>query len=146
MFSKCSDGKSFIVCGPVARDAEYKTVGEKNSSLTKFSVKCDEKEETDGNTTAVWTNCECWHSVARHVAQIKKGDTVLAIGVIKNETWTDKNTGVQKQAKKLVCDFVAILPYSSTSNNAPAAQPPKTAPQGKNVRVEMDDTDEEYPF
>lgn len=145
MFSKCSDKKSFIVCGPVARDAEYKTVGEKNSSLTKFSVKYDEKQEEDGNTTAVWANCECWHAVARHASQIKKGDVVLAIGIIKSDTWTDKNTGEQKQAKKLVCDFVSILPYS-TSGNAPTAQTPKPAPQGKDVRVEMEEADEEYPF
>ena len=38
MQGKLQDG-SIIICGVLGKDAEYKTVGDKNSSLTKFSVK-----------------------------------------------------------------------------------------------------------
>lgn len=146
MFSKSTDNKTFMVCGFVARDAEYRTVGEKNSSLTKFSVKCDEKQEADGTTTAIWTNCECWNAVARYAAGIKKGDTVLAIGTIKVDTYTDKKTGEQKQSKNLVCEFVSIIPGSQ------AAKQTQTAPSGypaqptANTKVETSATDDDYPF
>lgn len=146
MFSKSTDGKTFMVCGPVSRDAEYRQVGDKNSSLTTFSVKCDERTEADGTVTPIWTNCECWHSVARLARAIKKADTVFAIGTIKTETWTDKQTGEQKSGKKLVCDFVAITPYSANpAPAAPAAPPAQTypaAPSSAQVQAAADD----YPF
>lgn len=38
MYSKLQDG-SFIISGYVPRDAELKTIGEKKSSLCRWSVK-----------------------------------------------------------------------------------------------------------
>ena len=146
MFNKSSDNKTFMVCGPVARDAEYKTVGEKNSSLTKFSVKCDEKQEADATTTPIWTNCECWHSVARYAAGIKKGDTVLAIGTKKVDEWTDKTTGESKKATKLVCEFVCIMPGSQAANQTQTAPSGYPAQPTANTKVETIATDDDYPF
>ena len=146
MFTKCDDKKSYIVCGPVARDAEYKTVGDKNSSLTKFSVKCDDIQEADGTTTAAWTSCECWHSVARYAAGIKKGDTVLAIGTIKVDEWTDKTTGEPKKAKKLVCEFVCVMPGSQPAQSAQTAPAQQPVSPNANVKVDTTPTDDDYPF
>ena len=42
MQTKLSDG-SVMICGILAKDAEYKQVGDKNSSLTKFSIKVGER-------------------------------------------------------------------------------------------------------
>ena len=144
MWSKCADGKSFMVCGGVARDAEYSQVGEKNSSLTKFSVKNDEKVLEDGTTEAKWTSCECWHSVARYAKNIKKGDTVLAIGMIKTDTWTDKQTGEPRQAKKLVCDFVAILPY--TPNPSVVVPPDSGSAPSASSAQQGESSIDDYPF
>lgn len=149
MFSKATDGKTFIVCGFVPKDAEYKQVGDKNSGLTKFSIKCDEKTNPDGTTTPIWTNCECWHSVARYAANIKKGDTVFATGIIKTDEWTDKTTGELKKAKKLVCEFLSIMPGSSIPQTAPVSSSPPTpqpVAENTNVRMEMTETDDDYPF
>lgn len=144
MWSKCTDGKSFMVCGGIARDAEYKQVGQNNSSLTKFSVKNDEKTLDDGSVQATWTSCECWHSVARYAKAIKKGDTVLAIGTIKTETWTDQQTGEQRSAKKLVCDFVMILPFTQAPQAA--QQQSSSAPAKNNNVVVPGPDDDDYPF
>lgn len=52
---------------------------------------------------------------------LKKGDTVLCIGKIKVEDYTDRN-GEAKKSKKLVCEFVMPMAV------APAApQPVKNA-------------------
>ena len=152
MWSKTTDGKCFMVCGGVARDAEYKQVGDKNSSLTKFSIKSDEQTLEDGTTKALWTNCECWHSVARAAKAIKKGDTVFAVGTIKENTWTDKDTGEPKSAKVLVCDFVIILPFSAPPTYQDSAAAPASggsfvsASANTNVRVPAPEGGDDYPF
>ena len=147
MWSKATDGKSFMVCGPVGGDAEYKQVGQNNSSLTKFSVKNDDKTLEDGTVKPMWTNCECWHSVARYARAIKKGDTVLAIGTIKTDTWTDQQTGEQKTAKKLVCDFVAILPLTQNQQTPPQQNTGFVPADTKNTNVTVQkQDDDDYPF
>lgn len=147
MFTKFSDGKTFLVCGYVPKDAEFKTVGDKQSSLCKFSVKCDEKIEEDGSKTASWTNCECWHAVAKVAANICKGDTVLALGEIKTEKYTDKNSGEEKTSKALVCSFVSIMCGDAPKQSQTPQKPLKSnAKISSSVRVEMDAAEEDYPF
>ena len=102
MYSKLQDG-SFIVCGYVARDSELKTVGEKKSSLCRWSVKAGEKGSGD-DKEAIWVNCQAWHDKARSAAAIQKGDTVLCVGRIEKNTGTDG-----KEYKNLVCEFVSIM-------------------------------------
>lgn len=110
MFSKMQDG-SFIICGVLPKDAEYRQVGQKNSSLTKFSVKVGEtvSAETDSKPSAVWTNCECWHSVARSAMNFKKGDTVLCVGMIVSNEYNGKIY------KNLVCEFVIRMQPENVS-------------------------------
>lgn len=95
MYSKLQDG-SFIVCGYVARDAELKTVGEKKSSLCRWSVKASEKN--------IWVNCQAWHETARCAAAISKGDTVFCVGRLEKYTGSDG-----KEYKNLVCEFVSVM-------------------------------------
>ena len=101
MYSKLQDG-SFIVCGALPKDAEYKQVGQNNSSLTKFGVKVGEKPSANANEKpqAIWRNCDCWHTVARAAMNFKKGDVVLAVGKIVVNEYEGK------QYKNLVCEFV----------------------------------------
>lgn len=142
MWSKTTDGKSFMVCGVTPKDAEYRQVGEKQSSFTTFSVKSDEIATDNGETQAKWTNCKCWHSVARYAATIKKGDMVFAVGKIETDTWTDKKTGEQKTSKNLVCDFVAILPQTQAPQQSAGFVP---ADKNANVTVPAP-ADDDYPF
>ena len=103
MQGKLQDG-SIIICGPLPKDAEYKTVGDKNSSLTKFGVKVGERK-VDGKDKpeAIWVNCDCWHEVAKASKNLKKFDVVLCVGKIK-ETEKDGKT-----YKTLVCEFVVSM-------------------------------------
>ncbi|MBQ2427525.1 MAG: single-stranded DNA-binding protein [Ruminococcus sp.] len=145
MWSKTTDNKSFMICGIAGNDADYKQVGEKKSSLTEFSVKCDERPNDDGTTEAVWTSCKCWHSVARCAANIKKGDMVFAVGKMDVEKWQDRNTGEEKSKKKLICEFVAIM------QSAPAPSPQQNTgfvpADTKNANVTVPaPADDDYPF
>lgn len=112
-------GGSVIVCGYVPKDAELKTVGEKGSSLCRWSVKVDEKANGD-QKEAVWANCQAWHGTARYAASIKKGDTVLCVGNLETNTGTDG-----KVYKNLVCEFVSVM--KSVPKASPVAPLPETS-------------------
>ncbi len=99
---------SVLICGPLPKDAEYKTVGDKNSSLTKFGVKIGERPvEGQDKPEAIWVNCDCWHEVAKAAKNFKKLDVVLCVGKINVQEY-DKD-GEKKQSKTLVCEFVVPM-------------------------------------
>jgi single-stranded DNA-binding protein len=122
MQCKLADG-SVMVSGILPKDADYRTVGEKNSSFTTFGVKCGEKKiEGEEKPIAIWCNCKCWHEVAKAAKNFKKFDHVLCIGKIEINKSDDG-----KEYKNLVCEFVIKMPNaeavqtqaSTASNNIP---------------------------
>ena len=112
---------SVMICGFLGKDAEYKIVGDKNSSLTKFGVMVGEKQvEGQDKPDAIWVNCDCWHDVARATKDLKKFDVVMCVGKIA----TNEKDG--KTYKTLVCDAVFIMnkvPQAAASVATPAELP-----------------------
>lgn len=111
MYSKLQDG-SFIIAGFVAKDAEMKT-SQNNKTYTKWGVKVGEKpSQVQGERgEAIWTNCIAWHDTARYAAQIKKGDSVLAVGRIETSEYEGKTY------KTLNCEFISIMSKSQESTS-----------------------------
>lgn len=122
MFSKLTSG-DFMVIGVLPKDSELKTVGSKNSSMCKFSVKASETE-IDGKKEAKWTNCVAWHDVARVCQGYKKGDVVLVAGKLQDNNYTDSN-GNPKTNKQLVVEFTVKMP-AITETAATTAKPAET--------------------
>lgn len=122
MQTKLPDG-SVMVSGYVPRDAEYRRVGDKDSSLAALLRQVGEKPSAnvDERGEAVWCRCTCWHAAARAAADIRKGDFVFAIGRAKTGKYTDKNTGEVKTNTELVCEFVSIM--RDAPDTAVPAQP-----------------------
>ncbi|GAB5081348.1 hypothetical protein Osc1_05210 [Hominimerdicola sp. 21CYCFAH17_S] len=115
MQSKLPDG-SVIISGVLPKDAEYKQVGQNNSSLTKFSVKVGERPpKIQGEKNeAVWVNCQCWHSVARAAMGLKKSDVVLCVGKVERQEYQNKN-GETKIDLHLNCEGVFVQPAAGMS-------------------------------
>lgn len=105
-----------LVAGFLPSDAEYKTVGDKASSLTKFGLKVGERPPVGGEQHGepIWVNCVCWHDVARAAATLKKFDVVMAFGKIKVEEYEGKTY------KKLAVDGFFKMP-SAAQMPTPAA-------------------------
>lgn len=135
-FMKFPSGE-FIVVGPIPKDAEYKTVGDKQSSLTKFSVKASERTDASGQKTASWTNCTAWHAAARACKDFKKGDVVLVIGKIEEREYV--SNGETKKSKELVVDFVTKMDHIA-QDLVPAPIP--TAQAGGSGDVDLSDFEE----
>lgn len=128
MQTKCGDG-SVMICGLVGKNAETKRVGEKQSVLTKFSVKVGERAvEGQERNQAIWVNCTAWNDMGKVASTIQKGDYILAVGKIHKSTYTN-NDGQQKENSELVCEFVtavlkSCLPTVTSQNNEPYVDMP----------------------
>lgn len=110
-----------IACGTLPRDAQYRQVGSKQSSLTTFGIKVDEVSvEGHDKPQAKWLDCKCWHKVAKFASMLEKGDTVMVIGMLMRENWTDKSTGELKE--KTVLDCQMIIPQQSADYVSPATE------------------------
>ena len=121
MQTKFSDG-TFGVCGILPRDAEFKTVGSKNTSLCTFSVKIGERNTGGEKPEAAWCSCVCWGQLAEDVKSLRKMDTVFAVGRIEKRDYEAKD-GTTKQKTELICEavFRGMLP-------APASAPSPSVP------------------
>ena len=131
-------GSNIIVTGIAGKDAECKTVGDKGSSLCKFSLKVDEKPNDDPNErpVAIWANCDCWHALARYAQNIKKGDSVMAVGKIEGREYNGKTYNT------LICDYVSIAKTFETSSI------PKNTSEAPEEFYPMDESieDDDLPF
>lgn len=135
MYSKLQDG-SFIVCGYVAKNSELKTVGEKQSSLCRWSVKAGEVQSGESKSP-VWVSCQAWHETARCASVIQKGDTVLCVGKLEKYTGNDG-----KEYKNLVCEFVSVMKSMPKE--------PETSPVISPESIDLSEfevlSDDEVPF
>lgn len=142
-------GNSVIICGSLPRDAEYKTVGDKETPLCKFGVKVDERDTGDNQKQAVWCNCTCWRDVAKVTANLQKGDIVLAIGKLQTRTYTGRE-GDEKTATELVCEAVFIMPrawenaLNGIAGRAASMGVPVSSAQGDDFEEIVSDSD--LPF
>lgn len=105
MQTKLNDG-SILIAGFLGKDAETRQVGQKNSTLTKFSVNVGKKA---GAQQPTWVSCQCWHETARAAAALKKFDVVMCFGHIVTDTYTD-NKGEQKTASVLDVEGFFLQP------------------------------------
>lgn len=139
MQAKLPDG-SVIICGFLAKDAEYKQVGDNNSSLTKFSVKVGERPpKSEGERgDAIWVSCQCWHSVARATKNLKKFDVVMCVGNVEKRQYTN-SSGEQKTDVHLNCEAVFVQPTAVADLDVPNNV-------GNNTAFEEELNDEGVPF
>ena len=135
-------GNSVVLSGFVPKDAECKTVGQRNTPLTKFSVKYGEKVVEGGEKEARWMNIVVWGDLANSASSICKGDMVLVAGEYGEHPYTDRD-GNEKVAVNVTADFLTIHHKSGTSTVASAR--PAAAPS-PNVEYEEIVSDEDLPF
>lgn len=133
-------GKTVMVCGTLPRDAEYREVGEKQTPLCKFGLKVGEREADGGEREAIWCNCTCWRKTADAAAGFCKGDTVFAVGEIREHTYQDRE-GNDAVSKELVCEGVFLMGY-------PAGRAIQEAPAAAGLPADFEEivSDDDLPF
>ena len=128
-----------IIVGTVTKDAEYKTIGEKNTPVVTFSVAVNNYGEP-----GAFANCKAFgERLANYARNIKKGDAVCAMGAIESREYNGKTY------KDLNCQWLNFVGLGSTPNtpNTPMASPPPVddATMQSLYGTENDD-DDDLPF
>ena len=107
-------GNGVMVAGTATKDAEFKTIGEKNTPLTSFSLAVNKYGDP-----AVYVNCKAFGERAANYARgIKKGDLVCALGHVESREYEGK------EYKDLNCQWLNFIGISSAGATASAAPPP----------------------
>lgn len=111
---KLPNSDLIMACGQAGQDGEFKTIGEKQTAVAKFSLACGTKPNS---TETRWVECQAWQRNATYAASVQKGDTVFAIGRIESREYNGKTYHT------LTCDFVNIMRQLSVpfTSSAPLA-------------------------
>lgn len=97
-------GNGVIVAGRVTKDAEMKYVGGSSTPMTTFSMAVGK----DGETT-IFANCKAWRELAMMASDIRKGDSVCAIGTVEEYTGTNGKT-----YKSVVCEWFGNASFATS--------------------------------
>lgn len=74
----------------VASDIKLETVGQKATTVAKFSIAVNRKVQ--GNSVADFHNCVAWGKLGENVSKyFHKGSRIVVEGEVQNNNYTDKN-------------------------------------------------------
>lgn len=130
---------NMIATGRLAKDAEFRVAGARQSHFTNLSIPAAEK---DGET--IWVNVTCAFEVADAARTLKKGDRVLVAGVMKTRTYTNRE-GEERQVSELNADVV--FPMAAPLDVGELASKYPSVVKDSNQFADLDDEDDgELPF
>jgi single-strand DNA-binding protein len=104
---------AITIAGNITYDPELRQTGQ-GKPVVNITVAVnprfydnEAKEWKDGE--AVFWKCSAFQNVAEHIAHsLRKGDRVIVYGTVKPNTWTDKNSGVQKTENIIMIDEIGM--------------------------------------
>lgn len=76
-------GQKYIACGKLIRDAEFSTFGSKGYHKCKLVVSAGKKEDPPLYANAMFDTADA-------CKDLKKGDVVTILGVVKSREWNGK--------------------------------------------------------
>ena len=129
---KFPDG-SVMVCGNATRDAELKTVGEKNTTVCKTGLAIGKHKDT----TTIFVNVVAWRGLAHVLANVRKGDAVAVWGRM-----TEPREYNGKTYQDLQADWIGV----ASAGSASAPPPPAYKPQDTGAFTELPEDVPVLPF
>jgi single-strand DNA-binding protein len=90
----------------------------------RFRIVTADRTKTDtGNweeKDASWWTVKAWRGLADQTAVLQKGQEVIIVGTISQDTWTDTD-GSTRTSYDITADSIAISTFSLTDRKAPVA-------------------------
>jgi single-strand DNA-binding protein len=124
------DQNTVVISGRLSRDPELRYT-QQETAVAEFSIATSEEYEKNGEKkeTTSFIDCKAWRGNAEKIAKQKKGDSVIAVGKLRVDSWEDKTTH-QKRYKTYVLVEAVTNPFGGgTKKPQAAAAPPRPAPQ-----------------
>lgn len=126
-----------IIMGNITRDPElkYTTSGK---PVCQFGIAHNSKYKAGDGTMkedVLFLDCESWNATAENIAKFfAKGSKILVEGLLKMDTWKDKNDGTNRSKIKLKVERFHFVDSKRDANteqapmrvNKPAPSPPNT--------------------
>lgn len=107
-----------ILVGNVGRDPEVRRL-ESNRVVANFSLATKESyRDKQGNRQELteWHTIEMWDDLALTAEKyVTKGKLIYLEGKIRTNTWTDKETGLERSTKIIRCNVMTFLNTGSGS-------------------------------
>lgn len=132
--------------GNLTRDVELRST-KSGASVANLTVAVNEEYQSGGETkkSTSYVNFEAWGFLADDVAELKKGQKVIALGSPRTITKEEgaKSELVFKLTTIGVCPRKGV---AAASASAPKAAPKTTKKTTKTVEVSADEAQDEIPF
>jgi len=128
-----------IIMGNVTRDPELKYTAS-GKPVCQFGIAHNSKYKAGDGTMkedVLFLDCESWNATAENIAKFfAKGSKILVEGLLKMDTWKDKNDGTNRSKIKLKVERFHFVDSKRDSNteqapmrvNKPAPSPPNPEP------------------
>jgi single-strand DNA-binding protein len=115
-----------VLGGRLTRDPELKTVGTKNTALTKFGMAVNEAYKgSDGSKKerAVFVDVAAWGRTGEVIHEyLKKGDPIFIAGRLEFSQWDDKATGQKRSKLSVVAESFQFV--GGKKDSAPPSDEP----------------------
>lgn len=144
-----------MLIGNLGSDPEIKEMSD-GTKMAKFSIATTEtykNKQGEKVSNTDWHNIVLWRGIAQVAEQyLKKGDSVLIEGKIKNRSWEDEN-GNKKYATDIQGDNMTMLGSKRDRDNLNAGEssnPTPMANSGTHLSVnesnDVTETNNDLPF
>ncbi len=139
-----------ILLGRITHELELKTTPS-GISVLSFSIAVDRRYQVKGEEKKTdFFNCVAWRNEAEFISKYwSKGRAILIEGELQNRKYTDKN-GVERQITEVIVDRATFTGEAKAQGGSDAPPPAPSAapasPKSADVRMEMTEADDDYPF
>lgn len=101
---------NFFGFGNLTKDIELKKAGE--TAVVNFDIAVNEyyKVGEEKKENVYFFTCEAWGSGAERLANYKKGDCLFIKGILRQDRFTDKDTGKEREKVKLRVQEFRYIP------------------------------------
>ncbi len=107
--------------GRLVADPELKTVGS-SRQVANMRIAAHNKKGKDGKSEALFIDVEAWEDLGVNcAAELRKGDTLVVVGRLQEDSWTNKE-GEGRKKSKITADDVAKA-VSRWPEDQPAGKP-----------------------
>ena len=140
-----------VIVGNLTRDAELRYTPS-GSAVTRFSTAVNERfrnSRGEDQERTHYIDVNVWRDLAEATGELMKGDPVMVIGRLVNDSWTDKE-GNRRYTTRIEGSRVEYLTRgpggggAETRPERPAAQQPAQQP-APSAQTRQLDIDEEFP-
>lgn len=140
-----------VLMGRICNELEVKTTPS-GANVLSFRIAVDRSYQVKGEERkSDFFNIVAWRANADFISRFfSKGRMILVEGELQTKQYTDKN-GSNQTVVELIVDNARFTGESKQSGgqvaSAPSTPPtPQPVAENANVRMEMTETDDDYPF